>query len=275
MHLGAVHTPFHIAIDTRSSMGRRSSIAAVAAIAQAQPGLITPRQAELAGVAPATLGRQVAEGVLFRRISHGVYIVAGGPEPEHLELRAAWLQLAPETPAWERTPEQGVVSHRSAAAIYGLGDLPADRHQFTLPDRKQTGRDDVRIHRGTLEPGTWRQTRGLLVTTPARTAGDLLADYEAPESVGRVVRDVRDVLDNACASPDELAKAIARSAARFGFPSGDGDAPPAPAAGDGRSGTGIPEFGPRAELEVTDLGQMPIYLNRTAQGHQDRGGPST
>ncbi|MDA8385348.1 MAG: type IV toxin-antitoxin system AbiEi family antitoxin domain-containing protein [Actinomycetota bacterium] len=118
-------------------MGRRSSIAAVAAIAQAQLGLITRRQAELAGVAPATLGRQVAEGVLFGRIAHGVYIVAGAPEREHLELRAAWLQLAPETPAWERTPEQGVVSHRAAAAIYGLGDVPADRHQFTLHDRSR------------------------------------------------------------------------------------------------------------------------------------------
>ncbi|MDA8210047.1 MAG: type IV toxin-antitoxin system AbiEi family antitoxin domain-containing protein [Actinomycetota bacterium] len=216
---GTVHTPFHITSDTLPSIARRSSIATVSAIAEAQLGLITRRQAELAGVAPATLARQVAEGVLFRRIAHGVYLVAGAPEPEHLELRAAWLQLAPETPAWERTPAQGVVSHRSAAAIYGLGDLPADRHQFTLPERKQTGRNDVRIHRGGLEPGAWRETRGLLVTTPARTAGDLLADYEDPESVGRIVRDI---LDNARATPDELATAIARSAARFGFGSGDG-----------------------------------------------------
>jgi hypothetical protein len=29
-----------------------------------------------------------------------------------------------------RTPGQGVVSHRSAAAVYGVGDLPADRHDF-------------------------------------------------------------------------------------------------------------------------------------------------
>ena len=216
---GTVHTPFHITSDTLPSIARRSSIATVSAIAEAQLGLITRRQAELAGVAPATLARQVAEGVLFRRIAHGVYLVAGAPEPEHLELRAAWLQLAPETPAWERTPAQGVVSHRSAAAIYGLGDLPADRHQFTLPERKQTGRNDVRIHRGSLEPGTWRETRGLLVTTPARTAGDLLADYEDPESVGCIVRDI---LDNARATPAELATAIARSAARFGFGSGDG-----------------------------------------------------
>jgi predicted transcriptional regulator of viral defense system len=95
----------------------------LAAIAEDQWGLATRRQAESAGVPQATLTRLIRSGVL-ERVAHGVYRLAGAPATDHLDLRAAWLQLAPETPSWERSPEQGVVSHRSAAALYGIGDLP-------------------------------------------------------------------------------------------------------------------------------------------------------
>jgi hypothetical protein len=70
---------------------------------------------------------------VLKRVAQGVYHLAGAPIPDHIGLRAAWLQLVPDVPAWERTPAEGVVSHRSAAAVFGLGHLPADRHEFTLP----------------------------------------------------------------------------------------------------------------------------------------------
>ncbi len=89
--------------------------------AQDQWGLITRRQAELAGVPQTTMERLTAPGSVLERVAHGVYRMAGAPEPDHLALRAAWLQLEPGVWAWERTPAQGVVSHRSAAALYGLG----------------------------------------------------------------------------------------------------------------------------------------------------------
>jgi hypothetical protein len=101
------------------------------------------------------------------------------PIPEHLELRAARLKLAPETPAWERTPEQGLVSHRSAATLYGLGELPADRHEFTLPVRKQMRRAGVRIHRRPIVDINWINLSGLPVTRPARIAADLLGERQA------------------------------------------------------------------------------------------------
>ena len=65
--------------------------------------------------------------------------------PDLAALRAAWLQLAPGVPAWQRCADQGVVSHRSAAAVFGLGHLPADVHEFTLPARRQSRRGDVRL----------------------------------------------------------------------------------------------------------------------------------
>ena len=88
----------------------------------------------------------VADGSVLRRVAHGVYRLAGAPEPEHQDLRAAWLQLAPAARVWERDPRDGVVSHRSAADLYGLGHLGEDRHDFTLPKRRQSRRPDVRLH---------------------------------------------------------------------------------------------------------------------------------
>ncbi len=101
--------------------------------------------------------------------------------PDHLELRAAWLQLAPAVPAWQRTADEGVVSHRSASALYDIGHLPADRHEFILPKRKQSRRGDVRIHQLKLHEGEWVERRGLFVTRPSRIAADLLADREEPK----------------------------------------------------------------------------------------------
>ena len=195
------------------------ALSRIAEATQDQWGLITRRQAELANVPQTTMERLTAPGSVLDRVAHGVYRIAGAPEPEHLALRAAWLQLEPGVWAWERTPAQGVVSHRSAAALYGLGDLPADRHEFTLPSRKQTRRPDVRFHRRSLSAGEWVSLSGLPVTRPARIASDLLDDHEDPEGVAHIVADaIRGNYD----SPDVFTDSLAARASRFGLRRGDG-----------------------------------------------------
>lgn len=197
----------------------RGTRAPIAEIAQDQWGLITRRQAERAGTAPATLDRLIADGTVLERIARGVYHLTGAPLPDHLDLRAAWLQLAPGILAWERGPDQGVVSHRSAAVIFGLGHLPADRHEFTLPVRRQSRRADVRLHHRDLDDGEWISLRGMLVTRPSRIAADLLTDHEDPEAVGHLVADaMRAVYDY----PSNFADSLARFAAHFGLRRGDG-----------------------------------------------------
>jgi hypothetical protein len=199
-------------------VARYSTLSRLAQIAQDQWGLVTRRQAERAGVSPATLQRMASESVL-ERVAQGVYQLNGAPTPDHLALRATWLQLAPDVPAWERTPAQGVVSHRSAAAVYGLGHLPADRHEFTLPARRQSRRPDVRLHHRQMGEGEWISLRGLPVTRPARIAGDLLADREDPEAVAQIVADaIRGAYDY----PGTFADALAPHAARFGLRRQDG-----------------------------------------------------
>jgi hypothetical protein len=195
-----------------------STLGRIARVAEDQWGLITRRQAEAAGVSQATLHRLAKTGILDR-VAHGVYRLAGVPPPDFLDLRAAWLQLAPEVPAWERTPEQGVVSHRSAAALYGLGHLPADRHEFTLPERRQSRRSDVRLHHRTVRPDEWIALHGMPVTRPSRIAADLLGDKEDPESIAQVIADaLRHVYDY----PGAFAETLAPHAASFGLRRGDG-----------------------------------------------------
>ncbi len=200
-------------------MVRPSTISRLSAIAADQWGLVTRRQAERAGVPRATLDRLTSDEGLMERVAHGVYRLTMAPAPDHIALRAAWLQLAPAVPAWERTPDQGVVSHRSAAAVYGIGELPADRYDFTLPTRKQSRRADVRLHQRQLDAGEWIWLRGLLVTRPARTASDLLLANEDPEAVAQMTADaIRAVYDY----PGTFAEALAPHAARFGLRRGDG-----------------------------------------------------
>jgi len=198
---------------------RYSTLTRLAEIAQDQWGLVTRRQAEAAGVSRATIARLSAEGSVLERVAFGVYHLSGAPIPDHLGLRAAWLQLAPDIPAWERTPEQGVVSHRSAAALYGLGHLPAHRHEFTIPTRRQTRRSDVRLHERRLRSDEWIALSGLYVTRPSRIASDLLSDREDPEAVAHIISDaIRGVYDY----PGIFVDALAPHAAHFGLRRGDG-----------------------------------------------------
>ncbi|NOY56605.1 MAG: hypothetical protein GXP34_11545 [Actinobacteria bacterium] len=202
-------------------MARSSTLRRLAELAEDQWGLVTRRQAEKAGVPRSTFDRLAADGSILERVAHGVYHLAGAPLPDHVALRAAWLQLAPDVPAWDRTSDQGVVSHRSASALYGLGHLPADIHEFTLPSRRQTRRADVRLHQRPVARHDWTELRGLPVTRPSRIAVDLLRDREDPEAVATVIADA---IRGGHEYPGTFAEALAPLAARFGLRRGDGPA---------------------------------------------------
>ncbi len=199
-------------------MPRPQTLDRIAQLAEDQWGLFTKRQAEATGMAWTTLSRLAVSGAA-ERIAHGVYRLRGAPVVDHLALRAAWMQLDPDTPAWERRPESGVVSHRSAADLYGVGHLPADIHEFTVPRRRQSRRPDVRFHRGRLDDTEWIRLRGLPVTRPSRIAADLLAAQEDPEAVAQVIADALRV---GADDPIGFAETIASRAARFGLHRSDG-----------------------------------------------------
>ncbi len=193
---------------------------AVREFAEDQWGLVTRRQLEALGIHPATLARLLADGSI-ERVTHGVYRMRGAGEPDHLALRAAWLALDPGIPAWRRLddPEVALVSHTSAADLYGVGDLRADVHEFTLATRRQSRRPDVRLHRADVPAKDWIVLHGLPVTRAGWMIGDLLADHVDPESVARITAEV---VDGALDSRSVVAERIAPFAARFGLSRGDG-----------------------------------------------------
>jgi hypothetical protein len=154
-------------------------------------------------------------------VAHGVYRVRGAAEPDHFELRAAWLQLDPARPAWKRLedPDVAVVSHASAASLYGVGDLRADVHEFTIPGRRQTRRPDVRIHRGSVPQDRRILLAGLPTTRAGWMIGQLLADHVDADAVAEITREV---LDRVLDYPAVIAQAVGPSARRFGLERGDG-----------------------------------------------------
>ena len=167
-----------------------SSWERVVVLAEEQWGMFTRQQAEQRGMAWSTLSRTASTG-RAERVGHGVYRLRGAEPPGQAALRVAWLELAPSVPVWGRSVDQGVVSHRSAAMLFGLGDLPADVHEFTLPVRRQTRRKDVRLHRGDVVDGIVSRG-GVLATRPARTVVDLLTDGADPAAVSTIVAESLD-----------------------------------------------------------------------------------
>jgi hypothetical protein len=191
----------------------------IASIAEDQWGLITRQQARVEGISPTTWDRLTGEGGAIRRVSYGVYQLIGAPEPDHLDLRAAWLQLAPAVFVWDREPVDGVVSHRSAAEMYGVGHLPADVHQFTVGRRRQSRHRNIRLHARPLADREWIVLRGLPVTRPSRIASDVLYEHEDPDSVAQLIADsIREAYDY----PGTFADSLAPHAFRFGLRRGDG-----------------------------------------------------
>ena len=203
-------------------MDRRALERLIVDLAEGQWGLLTSAQARRSGVSRVQLARLKDDGVLIR-LAHGVYALRGAAGIEHLELRAAWLGLDSERMAAERLRNRtdgAVVSHASAARLHQLGDLDADQHEFTLADRKQSRRSDVRLHRGDLPADDVAVVAGLPVTRPERVVVDLLADRHDGEHVARVLATA---VSSRSVDLERLAPRLAPFAAGFGFTAGKGE----------------------------------------------------
>ena len=185
-----------------------------------QWGLTTTAQARNAGLSSQQLARLADTGVL-ERLRHGVYRVVGAPPNLSDDLRAAWLALAPARTAQERLadPDVEVVSHRSAAVVHQLGDLDADRLEFTTSARKQTRDSQVRFHRRRLGVGEWTLVDGLPVTTVLTTIGDLAA---ARLDGGHLAGVVRDAVTTHHVDLDEVVAVLSPHAHHYGVPLGQG-----------------------------------------------------
>jgi hypothetical protein len=150
-------------------------LARLAAVADGQFGYLT--HAQSSAVAPTGDLRQLSTVGLAEELSPSVMrLRAGGRHPVP-RLYAAWLDLDPATPAWERVaPQCGVVSHAAAARLWGVSAGPGSAAEFTVPHRPAGPEPSgVSLHVGALAEHQWVERHGLPVTTPAQTLADLAA----------------------------------------------------------------------------------------------------
>jgi Transcriptional regulator, AbiEi antitoxin len=189
---------------------------------QGQHGLVTRAQAHLAGVGDRDLHRLLRGGDL-ERVARGVYRFRRDLDAEHQDVWAAWLRLDPTAEPYERKRRPGgpdaVVSHESAAELYGIGALRPAVHTFTVPRPRRPGHRDIRLVVAPLRRDEWELEAGLPTARPGRIVADLLAGGYDEQQVARVAKDALrwwHLLES------DLAEVLAPFAERYGGPSGDG-----------------------------------------------------
>lgn len=167
----------------------------VSDLASQQWGLVTSTQAKNNGVDLPSLRRLEKRGALVR-IRHGVYASAATTWSAELEVKAQWLALRPELMAADRASDlslavEAVVSHTTAAEIWGIGDLWPDGIHFTVSERRRSRQPDVRFHRDDLTGSDWtiHPEVGLPVTTVSRTILDLAESGHEPGHLLGLVAD--------------------------------------------------------------------------------------
>lgn len=141
-----------------------SPVERLAAIAECQRGRVARRQLMTAGIGPRAIGHMITRGLL-RREHNGVYAV----------VHTAPVPLARETAAVLACGERAVLSHVSAAAVWGLVPSADGPVEVTLADSKaRRRRPGITLHRsGNLLRRDVSSHEGLPLTSPARTLLDL------------------------------------------------------------------------------------------------------
>lgn len=141
---------------------------AASVAASLQLGVITFSQLQLLGMGRGMIRHRLGDGSLHR-VFRGVFLLGHAvPPPGALEVAAL---LACDLKA--------VISHRSAAALWGLADAPVDQVEVIATAGHRRSRQALEVHRTDWLPRTHlRRHRGLPVTSPARTLIDLAAGRE-------------------------------------------------------------------------------------------------
>ncbi len=107
----------------------------------------------------------------------GLYRLVHFPAGEHEDLVVAWL--------WSE--QQGVFSHETALALFGLSDAMPRHVHLTLPASWRARRlripPGVALHHADIRPEERSWVGPVPVTSPARTLLDCAAERVAPDIV--------------------------------------------------------------------------------------------
>src|SRR5438270_2923593 len=149
--------------------------AAVARLAARQHGLLTRSQVSTCGVTDRMIHERVASA-RWVPVARGVYRLAGVPVTWNQRALAACLLAGPGA----------VVSHRSAAVVWGVSGFRPARVEIPAPPGASARSTLARVHRSVV---TGVRRDGVPVTQPARTIVDL-AGVVGGEALEEAVDDV-------------------------------------------------------------------------------------
>lgn len=173
-------------------------------MAARQHGVVARRQLLEAGVSAQQIKVRLRGGRLHE-VHRGVYLVGHVVPPPYAREQAALLACGPAA----------VLSHRSAAALWGLLSYPPTAPvRLTLPPGRSADRPGLAIHRLCLEGRDTRRRHGLPLTSPPRTILDLAAEL-ARAALERLVAEAA---YRRLAGEGELRDQLARNPRKHGAP---------------------------------------------------------
>jgi hypothetical protein len=140
----------------------------VAGLAARQHGVVARRQLRDLGLTAGAIGRRLRGGRLHA-LHPGVYAVGHTSMTQQGRWLAAVLFCGPGA----------VLSHRSAAALWGIRDPTSGPVEVTAP-KKSRSREAIRRHFAALPPDEIRKHDGISVSSVPRTLFDLATVLPAP-----------------------------------------------------------------------------------------------
>lgn len=163
----------------------RATMGSVLALAGRQHGVVSRAQLLALGMSAQAIKYRVARGRLFP-IFPGVYAV-GTP---HVTREGRWMA------AVLACGEGAVLSHASAATLWGLREATAGPIEVTVPARRTVRRRDILVHRAAiLEPVDLCLESDIPVTTAIRTIVDTASTMTPDEIAATISRaDARDLV---------------------------------------------------------------------------------
>ncbi len=163
-----------------TEMPRNPARRSLFAIAEAQSGFFTTKQAKAAGFTEKTHPYHVQAGNWIREY-RGIYRLADFPGAERPDLMLWYL--------WSRGRDdvpQGVYSHETALSLYELSDANPSKLQMTVPTSFRRSSEippGLVLHRSNIPREDIQEILGVRCTTPLRTITDLVAEGKTDKSL--------------------------------------------------------------------------------------------
>ena len=164
----------------------------LADLARHQDGVFSRRQARESGLSSQQVRRRVRSGT-WTEIANRVYADRGLPMTAAAWRWAAMLSCGPKA----------VVSHRSAAQLWGMPVSVPPRPEISFPAHTRPG-PRVKVHRVDVPPSDVQIVAGQKVTSRERTVADCLLVLSEPQ--GRTLLDR--ALQRGWVRPESLARRV-------------------------------------------------------------------